>query len=96
MQRYGATCNFWDLLYGPEGEWIEEVQDQVKGNMVIEPCRPRKCTCGVKARYGIVPSELSVGYYCEHAVGNDMVSFMHIIYIFCFDMLCWLYHVNES
>ena len=63
---------------------------------MIEPRHPRSCTCGVKARYGIVPSELGVGYYYGHVVGKDIVSFMHIIYIFYFDILCWLYFVNGS
>ena len=86
MHRHDATCNYRDLLYSPDGEWIEDY-DQVKGNRVIEPCRPRKYNCGVNARYGIVASKLGVSYYCGHVVGKGIVSFMLIIYIFCFDII---------
>jgi hypothetical protein len=61
-------------LYGPDGQWKDEEKDEVKGKRVIEPCAQRKCPCGVNAKHGIVPSELGVGYYCGHVVGNDMVG----------------------
>jgi hypothetical protein len=27
--------------------------------------------CGIKAKYGLVPSELGVGYFCGHMVDYD-------------------------
>ncbi|XP_062185874.1 uncharacterized protein LOC133889361 [Phragmites australis] len=71
-RRHGVTCGFRDPLYGPDGQWKDEEKDEMKEKRVIEPCAPRKCPCDVNANHGIVPSELGVGYYCGHVIGNDM------------------------
>jgi hypothetical protein len=36
------------------------------------------CKCGIEAKYGLVPSELGVGYFCGHMVDYDEVG----IYLF--------------
>ena len=33
------------------------------------------CECGVKSNYGLVPSELGIGYYCGHMVEYDEVGY---------------------
>ena len=32
---------------------------------------PVLCKCGIEAKYGLVPSELGVGYFCGHMVDYD-------------------------
>ena len=32
------------------------------------------CKCGIEAKYGLVPSELGVGYFCGHMVDYDEVG----------------------
>ena len=47
---------------------------------------PVKCECGVKSNYGLVPSELEIGYYYGHMVDYDEVGYFcgkHKI-VFCF------------
>jgi hypothetical protein len=44
-------------------EWAEEL----KFDPVI-------CKCGIEAKYGLVPSELGVGYFCGHMVYYDEVG----------------------
>jgi hypothetical protein len=34
------------------------------------------CKCGIEAKYGLVPFELSVGYFCGHMVDYDEVSIL--------------------
>jgi hypothetical protein len=36
--------------------------------------------CGIEAKYGLVPSELGVGYFCGHMVDYDDVG---IYLLFC-------------
>jgi hypothetical protein len=33
------------------------------------------CKCGVKANYGLVPSELGIGHYCGHMVDYDEIGY---------------------
>jgi hypothetical protein len=45
------------------------------------------CECGVKANYGLVPSELGIGHYCIHMVDYDEVGYCcekHEIVFFSF------------
>jgi hypothetical protein len=38
------------------------------------------CKCGIETKYGLVPSKLGVGYFCEHMVYYDEVGisfFLH-------------------
>jgi hypothetical protein len=46
-----------------KNEWVEEL----KFNHVL-------CKCGIEAKYGVVPSELGVGYFCGHLVDYDKVG----------------------
>jgi hypothetical protein len=51
-------------------QWAEE---EVKFDPVLVLCK-----CGIEAKYGLVPSELGVGYFCGHMVDYDEVG----IYLF--------------
>jgi hypothetical protein len=35
---------------------------------------PVLCKCGIEAKYGLVPSELGVGYFCGHMVVSERKS----------------------
>jgi hypothetical protein len=65
-------CRFREWLYGPKSHWPEEKKK--KKDRIITPAPPVKCKCGVEASYGLVPSELGVGYFCGHMVDYDEVS----------------------
>ena len=48
-------------------EWAEEL----KSDLVL-------CKYGIEDKYGFVPSELGVGYFCGHMVDYDeVVFFLH-------------------
>jgi hypothetical protein len=36
------------------------------------------CKCGIEAKYGLVPSELGVGYFCGHMVDYDEVDILFL------------------
>ena len=65
-------CRFRECLYGPKSHWPEEKKK--KNDRIITAAPPVKCKCGVEASYGLVPSELGVGYFCGHMVDYDVVS----------------------
>jgi hypothetical protein len=46
-----------------KNEWAEEL----KFDRVL-------CKYGIEAKYGLVPSELGVGYFCRHMVDYDEVG----------------------
>jgi hypothetical protein len=46
-----------------KNEWAEELKFD-----------PVLCKCGIEAKYGLVPSELGVGYFCGHMVDYDEVD----------------------
>jgi hypothetical protein len=50
-----------------KNQWAEELKFD-----------PVLCKCGIEAKYGLVPSELGVGYFCGHMVDYDEVD----IYLF--------------
>jgi hypothetical protein len=52
-----------------KNQWAEELKFD-----------PVLCKCGIEAKYGLVPSELSVGYFCGHMVDYDEVG---IYLLFC-------------
>jgi hypothetical protein len=55
-----------DFHKGKEkNEWVEELKFD-----------PVLCKCGIEAKYGLVPFELSVGYFCGHMVDYDEVSIL--------------------
>jgi hypothetical protein len=60
-------------LYEPRSHWSEAEAKEKKKNVWAEVCKsdPELYKCGVEAKYGLVPSELGVGYFCEHMVDYD-------------------------
>jgi len=60
-------------VYGPKSYWPEPTEKE-KQDEVIMPSTEMKCRCGVLANYGLIPSELGIGYYCGHMLGDDFVS----------------------
>jgi hypothetical protein len=46
-----------------KNEWAEDLKFD-----------PVLCKCGIEAKYGLVPSELGVGYFCGHMVDYDEVG----------------------
>jgi hypothetical protein len=55
----------WPELEAKEkkNEWAKELKFD-----------PVLCKCGIEAKYGLVPSELGVGYFCGHMVDYDEVG----------------------
>jgi hypothetical protein len=62
-------------LYGPLFHWPEAEVKEKKKNQWTEELKfdPVLCKCGIEAKYGLVPSELGVGYFCGHMVDYDEV-----------------------
>ena len=46
-----------------KNEWAKEL----KSDSVL-------CKCGIEAKFGLVPSEIGVGYFCGHMVDYDEVG----------------------
>ncbi|CAO2163702.1 unnamed protein product [Urochloa humidicola] len=64
-------CDFSEYLYGPKLYWPEPVKENIKEKVrLIAP--ERKYFCGVVVNYGLVPSELGIGYYCGRMIGDDL------------------------
>ena len=80
-------CRFNEWLYIPKNQWPEPPKaKEKKKERLIYKAPPVKCECGVKSNYGLVPSELGIGYYCGHMVDYDEVDYFcgkHKI-VFCF------------
>jgi hypothetical protein len=68
-------------LYGPRSHWPKPEAKEKKNNEWRNESGPILCQCGVGAKYGLVPSELGVGYFCGHVVDYDEVGVGYI----CFD-----------
>ena len=94
-----AKCHFKEWLYGPKNKWPKEPPKakQKKKERLIYKAPSVKCEYGVKSNYGLVPSELGIGYYCGHMIDYDEVGYFcgnhkiilldvyHIIFVvFCF------------
>jgi hypothetical protein len=59
-------------LHGPKSYWLElEEKDDEKKEWKSDPVL---CRCGVEAKYGLVPSELGVYYFCGHMVDYEEVG----------------------
>jgi hypothetical protein len=68
-------------LYGPLSHWPEPevnekrynqwAEEEVKFDLVLYKC-------GIEAKYGLVPSELGVGYFCGHMADYDEVGIFFI------------------
>jgi hypothetical protein len=58
-------------LYGPKSHCLDldekEEKKECKSDHVL-------CICGVKVKYGLVPSDLGVGYFCGHMVDYEEVG----------------------
>jgi hypothetical protein len=69
-------CNFREWLYGPRSNWPEsEATEKKKIEWAKElKSDPVLYKCGIEAKYGLVPSELGVGYFCRHMVDYDEVG----------------------
>lgn len=72
MQNGYPLCDFSEYDFGPKSYWPDPVTEKEKKKVMR--CPDTMCHCGVKAMYGLVPSELGVGYYCGHMVGDALVS----------------------
>ncbi|CAO2173255.1 unnamed protein product [Urochloa humidicola] len=66
------VCDFSEYNYGPKSYWPDEETEKMKKPREISPPPKTLCDCGVEANYGLVPSELGIGHYCGHMVGNDV------------------------
>ncbi|CAO2047495.1 unnamed protein product [Urochloa humidicola] len=64
-------CDFSEYVYGPKSYWPEPVEKKAKEKVRLT-APERNCHCGVVANYGLVPSELGIGSYCGHMVGDDL------------------------
>lgn len=80
MQTGYQVCDFAEWDYGPRSYWPEEDETKRKKGK-YEPGPPIKCDCGVLATFGLVPSELGVGFYCGRMVGDDLVSSFALVHI---------------
>jgi hypothetical protein len=56
--------------------WLELEAKEKKKNDWTEELKsdPVLCKCGIEAKFGLVPSELGVGYFCGHMVYYDEVG----------------------
>ncbi|CAD6252531.1 unnamed protein product [Miscanthus lutarioriparius] len=67
-------CDFEEYNYGPKSHWPSEYEfAEFEVGIKEWPCTKmpeHKCRCGIKAREGVVPSELRYGYYCGNAYGG--------------------------
>lgn len=60
---------FREWLYWPKSHWPEPKEKEKKKKE--RKYEPVLCRCGVEAKYGLVPSELGVGYFCGHMVDYE-------------------------
>ncbi|CAO2038187.1 unnamed protein product [Urochloa humidicola] len=67
-------CDFSEYVYGPKSYWPEETTEKEKQSEVIIPSMEKKCRFGVVANHGLVPSELGIGYYCGHMLGDNLAT----------------------
>ena len=71
-------CRFKEWLWGPKSFWPEEAKEdskEKKEEVITIEDEPTLCKCGVEAHYGLVPSELGIGYWCGHMVDYDEVCY---------------------
>jgi hypothetical protein len=71
-----SVSNFREWLYGPRSHLLEPEAKENKKNEWVEELKsdPVLCKCGIEAKYGLVPFELGVGYFCGHMVDYDEVG----------------------
>jgi hypothetical protein len=74
FQRGFSACDFEEYNYGPKSHWPSQCEIiEFQAGIKPWPCLrmpDRKCKCGIKAREGVVPSELGYGHYCGNAFGG--------------------------
>jgi hypothetical protein len=69
-------------LYGPRSHWPELEAKEKKKNEWTEKLKsdPVLCKCGIEVKYGLVPSELGVGYFYGHMVEYDEVGICFLLH----------------
>jgi hypothetical protein len=67
-------CDFNKYDYGPKSYWPKSKEKKGKEVEVELIPLDRNCRCDIAGNYGLVPSELGIGYYCGHMSGDDMVG----------------------
>ena len=78
VQNGYPLCDFSEYDYGPKSYLFKSTNK--KGKEKVKYVAPeRKCRCGVAVNYGLVPSELGIGYYCRHMIGDDLVGFLVMV-----------------
>ena len=74
LQTGFPSYDFEEYNYGPKSHWPSEYEfAEFQAGIKPWPCTKmpnRKCKCGIKAREGVVLSELGYGYYCGNAYGG--------------------------
>jgi hypothetical protein len=81
MQPYSwRKCHFREWLCGPMSHWPEPEAKENKKMSGQKSSDPVLCKCGIEAKYGLVPFELGVGYFCGHMVDYDEVGIFVDIY----------------
>ena len=74
LQDNKRGCDFNELEYGPRALWPSDLDILLSLNSDDLPRRHYPhvlCQCGVRARKGVVPSELGYGYFCGNVVGEN-------------------------
>jgi hypothetical protein len=57
-------CDFNEYDYGTKSYWPESKEKKGKEVEVELIPLDRNCRCGIAGNYGLVPSEMGIGYYC--------------------------------
>jgi len=74
LQRGFPSCDFEEYNYGPKSHWPSNYEfAEFEVGIKPWPCTKMlqcKCKCGIRAREGVVLSELGYGYYCGNAYGG--------------------------
>jgi hypothetical protein len=68
------------MSHWPEPEAKEKKKNEWTKELKFDPVL---CKCGIEAKYGLVPSELDVGYFCGHMVDYDEVDIYFFVCISC-------------
>jgi hypothetical protein len=70
--------------------WLEPEAKEKKKNEWVEELKfdPVLCKCGIEVKYGLVPSELGVSYFCGHMVDYNEVG---IYFLFASAAMLHLY-----
>jgi hypothetical protein len=76
LQRGFPTYDFDEYNYGLKSHRLSKYEfTEFEAGIKPWPCTKmphRKCKCDIKARKGVVPSELGYGYYYGNAYGGRL------------------------